>query len=115
MRFTTSCGLRKPFLVIVAFASLGQLCTSLIAQTVSFTEYPIPTAASQPSRIATGSDGALWFTEFTGNKIGRSTTAGVITEFTVPTAASQPTGIASGPDGALWFTEQATSKIGRTP
>jgi virginiamycin B lyase len=113
MRFTTSCGLRKPFLVFVAFASLGQLCTSLIAQTVSFTEYPIPTAGSQPSRIATGSDGALWFTEFTGNKIGRSTTAGVITEFTVPTAASQPTAIAAGPDGALWFTEQAASKIGR--
>jgi streptogramin lyase len=106
MRFTTSCGLRKPFLVIVAFASLGQLCTSLIAQTVSFTEYPIPTAGSQPSRIATGSDGALWFTEFTGNKIGRSTTAGVITEFTVPTAASQPTGSQPAETAPSGFTEQ---------
>jgi len=35
------------------------------------TEFPIPTANSQPSSITTGPDGALWFTEGSGNNIGR--------------------------------------------
>ena len=36
-------------------------------------EFSIPTAASQPFTITVGSDGNLWFTEFTGGKIGRIT------------------------------------------
>ncbi len=47
-----------------------------------------------------GQDGALWFTENSGNKIERITTAGVITEFPVPTSSSGPRGIVAGPDGA---------------
>jgi virginiamycin B lyase len=76
-------------------------------------EFVVPTASSQPFEIVTGPDGALWFTELAGNKIGRVTTAGVITEFAVPTNGGQPTGIVAGPDGALWFTEAGASKIGR--
>jgi virginiamycin B lyase len=34
-------------------------------------EFPIPTPASLPERCATGADGALWFTENAGNKIGK--------------------------------------------
>ncbi|MBI5848148.1 MAG: choice-of-anchor D domain-containing protein [Nitrospirae bacterium] len=78
-----------------------------------FTEYPLPTAASAPYAITSGPDGALWFTEADGNKIGRITTAGVITEYTIPTAASAPSIITAGPDGALWFTEYGGNKIGR--
>ena len=77
------------------------------------TNYPLPTAASNPRFITVGSDRNLWFTEQAGNKIGRITTAGVITEFAIPTAASEPVVIAPGPDGNLWFTEQAGNKIGR--
>jgi virginiamycin B lyase len=77
-------------------------------------EYPIPTAASNPSGIATGPDGALWFTEQAGNKIGRITTNGTITgEVTVPTSGSRPEFIVPGPDGALWFTEGSGNNIGR--
>ena len=47
-----------------------------------------------------GQDGALWFTENSGNKIERITTASVITEFPVPTSSSGPRGIVAGPDGA---------------
>ena len=79
----------------------------------SYSEFPIPTANSAPSGITAGPDGALWFTEFTGNKIGRITTAGVVTEFPIPTANSGPMAITAGPDGALWFTELTASKIGR--
>ncbi len=77
------------------------------------TEFTVPTAGSQPGGIAAGPDGNVWFTESSGNKIGRITPAGVITEFTVPTAGSQPIGIAAGPDGNLWFTESSGNKIGR--
>jgi streptogramin lyase len=63
--------------------------------------------------IAAGPDGNMWFTEFTGDKIGRITPAGDIVEFAVPTADSHPKGIAAGPDGNLWFTESYARKIGR--
>jgi len=39
----------------------------------NFSEFPIPTAASNPRGITAGPDGALWFTESSGNKIGRLT------------------------------------------
>jgi virginiamycin B lyase len=79
----------------------------------TISEFAVPTAGSQPTAIATGPDGALWFTEEAGNKIGRITTDGVVTEFALPTVASNPVGIVAGPDGALWFTEFAGNKIGR--
>src|SRR5579864_5791644 len=78
--------------------------------------YPVPTAYSGPQGITAGPDGALWFTEIYGDRIGRITTAGVITEYLVPTAHSLPWGIAAGPDGALWFTENNVyrgNKVGR--
>jgi uncharacterized protein (TIGR03437 family) len=83
------------------------------AQSPGFTEYPIPTSNSLAFSIAKGPDGALWFTEANGNKVGRITTAGVITEYTVPTSNAYPRGITSGPDGALWFVEANGNKIGR--
>jgi hypothetical protein len=61
-------------------------------------------------------DGALWFTEFGADKIGRITTTGEITEYPLPmpsAATSGPWGITAGPDGAMWFTENAAYKIGR--
>jgi streptogramin lyase len=76
-------------------------------------EFTIPTANSLPFGITLGPDGALWFTENGGNKIGRITTAGAFTEYPIPTATSGPQGIAAGPDGALWFAEHNAGKIGR--
>ena len=79
----------------------------------TITEYPIPPTPGSPAGIAAGSDGALWFTEYEGDKIGRITTGGAISEYPIPTAPSAPYGIAAGPDGALWFTEQVAGRIGR--
>jgi virginiamycin B lyase len=81
-------------------------------QSVNFTEYTLPASASSPSGITAGPDGALWFTEYSANQIGRITTAGAITERPVPTNLSGPQSIATGPDGALWFTEFFGNKIG---
>src|SRR5258706_4683447 len=79
----------------------------------TITEFPIPTAGSQPEGITSGPDQALWFAEGGGDKIGRITTSGTITAFTLPTADSRPYRITSGPDQALWFTEAQGNKIGR--
>ncbi|HTK06273.1 MAG TPA: Virginiamycin B lyase [Ktedonobacteraceae bacterium] len=68
-------------------------------------EYPLPGEHSGPSGLTQGPDGALWFTEFYANRIGRITTKGIITEF--PLASfRQPSGITAGPDGNLWFAEE---------
>ena len=78
------------------------------------TEYPIPTPNGVPTAITEGPDGALWFTESVGNKIGRiDPVTKAITEYPLPIAGSQPNGITTGPDGALWFTETAGDRIGR--
>jgi len=86
------------------------------AQTVTITEYAVPTSSSGPVSITSGPDGALWFTESDGNKIGRITTAGAITEYAVPIVDNSLSGfdsITAGPDGALWFVEYFVNKIGR--
>jgi virginiamycin B lyase len=83
------------------------------AQQVVFVSYVVPAANTVATGIATGPDGALWFTAWPGNAILRITTSGVATSYPVPTAKSQPQSITAGPDGALWFTEQAGNQIGR--
>jgi len=78
------------------------------------TEFPLPTDKSQPREITVGSDGAPWFTESSGNKIGRITPNGAITEFPLPETKASLGGITAGPDGALWFTEALdVNSIGR--
>ena len=76
------------------------------AAAATILEFPIPTKSSRAITIAPGPDGAMWFAEAAGNKIGRITTAGEVTEFTVPTPDSAPGQINPGADGAMWFTEQ---------
>lgn len=75
--------------------------------------YNVPTIYGGPVGITSGPDGALWFVESGGNKVGRITTAGVVTEYPIPTASSLPVIIVAGPDGALWFTESSSNQIGR--
>ena len=96
------------FAAIVISVTLSSL---LPAQAVSFTAYAVPTSNAQPFGITTGPDGALWFTEQIGNKIGRISTAGEITEYPVPDGFL--VGITAGPDGALWFGDAANRKVGR--
>jgi len=68
-------------------------------------EYAVPTAASKPAGIAPGPDGAMWFAEGDGGKIGRITLAGRVTTGDLPASEVRPAGITAGPDGNLWFTE----------
>src|SRR4051794_7743082 len=61
-------------------------------------------AGARPFAIATGPDGALWFTDPALGGIGRISTDGTATEF--PTVGSRPFWITPGPDDNLWFTER---------
>ncbi len=96
------------FAVIVLSLAFSSL---LPAQAVDFTSYTVPTFNAEPFGITAGPDGALWFTEQTGNKIGRISAAGEITEYPVPDGFL--VGITAGPDGALWFGDAANLKVGR--
>ena len=53
---------------------------------IKIKEYTLPMKKSGPYGITVGPDGALWFTENAGNRIGRISTNGEITEYIVPTS-----------------------------
>jgi streptogramin lyase len=95
----------------LAAAFVGALPAA--ADTGAILEYSVPTANSQPVSIVAGPDGNLWFTEFRGSKIGRTSTDGVFTEYPIPTPNSQPDDMDVGPDGNLWFAEVLGNRIGR--
>jgi virginiamycin B lyase len=112
MPLITCWGTGRLFLAVAAFIGVVQLSTTLIAQGVAFTEFPVPgSAAGSAGQITPGADSTLWCTKATAEKNGRITTAGAVTEFPMP--SSDLTGITTGPDGALWFTKEAANKIGR--
>jgi streptogramin lyase len=82
------------------------------------------TAESGPSGITKGPDGNMWFTEETGNAIGRITTSGAVTQFGAHPVNGEttegalgvnsfPTTITPGPEGNLWFTESFGNRVGR--
>ncbi len=99
----------------VWIAGLWLSCSTLLpAQTVSITEYPVPTSTSEPGPITAGPDGALWFLETNnefGYRVGRITTSGIITEYMAGVPSLDGNGIITGPDGALWFT--TNNSLGR--
>ncbi len=98
---------------LVASLAASLLLGAPLARAASISEFPVPTGNAMPFSIVAGPDGALWFTEFGGNRIGRISPAGAATDFAVPTPASQPFSIAVGADGRLWFTEVNGNKIGQ--
>ncbi|MHB8669065.1 MAG: virginiamycin B lyase family protein [Acidimicrobiales bacterium] len=96
-------------LVAAVVAGIG----SAAAAPPSLSEFKVPTPSATPSGITVGPDSNLWFTEVSGNKIGRMSPAGAFVEYPIPTPNSFPFGITSGPDGNLWFTENAQAAIAR--
>ena len=103
--------MRSRFALFAALILLGLTFVSSSAA-ASFAEYTVPTANGIPYGIVAGPDGAIWFTEYNTNNIGRLA-LGVFAEYGIPTANSGPTSITVGPDNALWFTEALADKIGR--
>jgi virginiamycin B lyase len=92
-------------------STIGRLGRIVPTPPSQLTEFSIPAADSVPSAIASGPDGALWFTDLaSAPRLGRATTDGAITELAAPSA---PGGIVGGPDGAVWLTEPGPGKIAR--
>ena len=98
------------FIVSLALATAAPAQPSL-----TFTEFAV--ARGGRPVIVSGSDDALWYSEF--DRIGRITTEGAMSTFLLPDdGQSYPNGrgivgLTSGPDGALWFTESANGRIAR--
>ena len=87
MRFLT-----RLVVVVLAVPLALALAPGLASATPAgaVTEHDVPTAASAPGSITPTFDGNLWFTETTGNAIGRITTDGTgFTEFTLPTRTAR--------------------------
>ncbi len=90
-----------------------------VTPTGAMTEFTLP-AGREPFDLAV-SGGLLYFTERTGDRIGRidpgaggdAAIQASVAEFAVPGAGSGPTGIAAGSDGNLWFTQPSADQIGR--
>lgn len=73
-------------------------------------EYPIPTAKSEPAGI-TKTSSALFFTEEAADKLGVLSVSATITEYPLPVANSQPLELTLGQDGNIWLTEYAGGRI----
>jgi streptogramin lyase len=78
------------------------------------TEYAPGPKTTNPTSIALGPDGNLWYADITANLgkglIGRITPSGTATEFTAG-VSGQPYSIANQ-GGKLWYTEYSAGKIG---
>lgn len=100
--------------IATAFLTIGLLTLGLIFNgsdaAAQVTEFTLTTPNSTPFGIVNGPDGNLWVTEYTGDKISRVTTAGVITEFPLP-ASTGAAGLTVGPDSNLWVCGYISNKI----
>ena len=67
---------------------------------------------SQPGWDALGSDGNIWATQTSANKVSKITPSGVITSYQTA-AGADPGPIVAGPDGNLWFVESGTFNIAK--
>jgi virginiamycin B lyase len=75
---------------------------------------PLPNPRSGPTTIAVALDGTVWFTESSGDRIGRVNPDGSgLKEFPLPHAGSAPRIIARGADGNMWFSEHTGNRMGR--
>jgi virginiamycin B lyase len=100
-------------LLTALMACFATLRTARAESLYTITEYQVPTSNANVNGIALGPDGAMWFTEYNANKIGRVTNSGVFTEYDIPTADSEPDSITAGPDGNIWFVEYNANKIAK--
>ncbi len=92
------------------FTAQGVFSTWKLPTTDGFRFYQF--GAIGHSDIAYGPDGNVWFTENSGNKVGKITPNGTITEYPL-TGFAAPSVIVAGPDGNLWFTESGIHKIAK--
>lgn len=105
-------------MILVMLGTVMLLGAQPAAASVTITEFKVPSPGI-PQGISAGSDGALWFTLFYDNEVGRVTTKGAVTVFRLNSTMNSATYITAGTDGALWLTllndvgGSTTNQIGR--
>jgi streptogramin lyase len=111
------------FFAVVVFASVtpvlaagcpnGVCAQGAVGSSIgAFSEFPIPTAKSEPGRLTVGPDGNLWFIEQAAGKIGRVTPSGAISDFLIPGAGgTESPALAAGADGNVWFESGVVGRI----
>jgi virginiamycin B lyase len=83
--------------------------------TRAFSEYDVPTPASNPQDVAVvADDGGVWFSEMQGNKLARiDPSTHAISEYPYPTRNAQTLDVDPGSDHhQVWFTEIGGNKVG---
>src|ERR1700761_7785700 len=76
--------------------------------------FPLPHERSGPTTITVATDGRIWFTESSGNRIGSMNPDGSdIIEYPLPHPDSGPRIMARGSDGNLWFSEHTGNRLAR--
>src|SRR5258708_899829 len=95
-----------PVLLAAALASAPARSAEASNAAITWQTLRIPSdhGLVNPRAIATGADGALWFTDDVGGPgpsgiVWRSTVTGAMSAFPLPVAHANPLGITSGPDG----------------
>ena len=78
-----------------------------------FTQFEVPTPASNPLDVDVAPDGTVWFTDADAQAIGSlDPQSGTFTETPIP-GGGTPRGIAIASDGSVWFTERFDHAVGR--
>jgi virginiamycin B lyase len=91
---------KSPILPVAAIVALLTL-PAAAPGAITIDYIPTGNSPSDPSWIAPGPDGNMWFVDQAANKVGYVTADGTITQFNAP---GEPYSIAAGFDGAMWYT-----------
>lgn len=107
--------LKIPTLTLSVFTLLAPLAViPQVHAAALFNEYSIPTFNSNPTAITKGPDGAMWFTETDGEKIGRIDSTGTVTnEYSTLNPYASPGTLTTGPDGVIWYGGDNYGIVGR--
>lgn len=75
-------------------------------------EFPITTAAGEPTGVTLGTDSNLYMTLYGPSELtSYNVSSGVFTLFAVPTKPSGPSDITIGPDNDIWFTQPLANAV----
>src|SRR5258708_718414 len=66
-----------------------------------------------PFTLATGPDGAIWYSDGFNTEIGRITLDGTVKPYPLESPAKSAIALRRGPDGNLWFLDSDQGSIGR--
>src|SRR4029078_1923512 len=98
-------------IAVASFAPLAPMATHVKAE---FTEWDVPTPATQPQDPLAAADGSIWYSGQKANVLGRlDPNTGEIKEFKLKTQGSGPDGLAEDRDGNIWYTAKLTGQLGK--